>query len=644
MKIQGTVHWNPKGFAFVVPEKGHDDVFVPPEGLMGAMDGDLVEVWAYREKKGLRGEVTSILRRSPTTVSGTYRSRKKWGVITPFKPFPYTIVVPHKLKGTVKDGDVVMAMVESPQDVGRTRSVNARIERLLDIPEDTGDDLRFVAVKYSLPWRFPEEVEQEALKASKVSIPAELERRRDLRDRILFTIDGATAKDFDDAVGIEQLPDGTFLMTVAIADVAHVVKRDTPLDVEARNRGFSVYFPEAAIPMLPEVISNGVMSLRPREERLAMAVEIHLGPRGRLLDFDCFEAVIRSRARLVYEELNPFIERDCPPDYLDTEVASRVMELHRMAGHLYRNRTRRGALDFDISEVGITIGHDGDVDRIYRYRRGPAERLIEESMLLANHAVCMFLERHSMPALYRVHEKPRSEDLLALMETLKEIGLSKEEFASLQQAVRRGRNLSLALQRVSALYQSTPLHNFVNQHILRALTRARYWFEDLGHFGLASRSYTHFTSPIRRYSDLIVHRILKMTLKGREMTGREMKKLKGYLKYIGTEISEREKKTDDAMFDVIRLKTAAYMQRHVGDDFSGVVTSILPFGIFVEIFDPPFDGLVTLSDMGRAQIEEGRAVKLKKRTISIGDIIKVKVARVDALKGHVDFSILPPEA
>ena len=346
------------------------------------------------------------------------------------------------------------------------------------------------------------------------------------------------------------------------------------------------------------------MSLKPGEERLAMAVEIHLGPRGRLLGFDCFEAVIRSRARLVYEELNPFIERGCPPDYLDTDVASRVMELHRMAGHLYRNRMRRGALDFDISEVGITIGHDGDVDRIYRYRRGPAERLIEESMLLANHAVCMYLERRSMPVLYRVHEKPKAEDLLALMETLKEIGLPKEEFESLKQAIRRDKNLSRALQRISALYQSTPLHNFVNQHILRALTRARYWFEDLGHFGLASTSYTHFTSPIRRYSDLVVHRLLKMALKGREMTQKELKKLKGYLKHIGTEISEREKKTDDAMFDVIRLKTAAYMQRHIGDDFSGVVTSILPFGIFVEIFDPPFDGLVTLSDMGKARIEE----------------------------------------
>jgi ribonuclease R len=222
--------------------------------------------------------------------------------------------------------------------------------------------------------------------------------------------------------------------------------------------------------------------------------------------------------------------------------------------------------------------------------------------------------------------------------------MPKDELSALKEAIRRGKNLSRALQHVSALYQDTPLHNFVNQHILRALTRARYWFEDLGHFGLASDSYTHFTSPIRRYSDLVVHRILKMALSSREVSEKNLKKLRRYLKYIGPEISDREKKTDDAMFDVIRLKTAAYMQRHIGDDFSGVVTSILPFGIFVEIFDPPFDGLVTLSDMPRARIEEGRAVKLKSRTITIGDTIRVKVARVDVIKGHVDFFLLPQEA
>ncbi|HNY67005.1 MAG TPA: VacB/RNase II family 3'-5' exoribonuclease [Deltaproteobacteria bacterium] len=640
MKIQGRVHWNAKGFAFVVPEEGRDDVFVPPEGLMGAMNGDLVEVWAHREKRGLRGEVLSVIKRNPTTVSGTYREKKKRGIIIPFDPFPYTVVVPHECRGTVRDGDLVTAVVTPPKDVSRTRSVTARIERLLDIPENTADDLRYVAIKYGLPWLFPEEVEREALKVSRIRMEEELPRRRDLRDRVLFTIDGVTAKDFDDAVGIEKLGDGSFLLTVAIADVAHLVKKGTLLDREAFNRGFSVYFPEEAIPMLPEVLSNGVLSLKPEEDRLVIAVEIRLGPRGKVLEVDCFDAVIHSRARLTYEELNPFLKKGASPDTLDPEVARRVVELHRMAGHLYRNRTRKGALDFDISEVGITIGHDGDVDRVYRYQRGPAEKLIEEAMLCANHAVCGFLEKHGMPILYRVHEKPSPDDLMALYETLSEIGLEKEELASFYRAIQTRKNLSFALQRISTIYSETPLHSFVNQHILRALKRAKYWFEDLGHFGLGTESYTHFTSPIRRYSDLIIHRILKSVFSSRGLTEKERDKLRNYVKFISPEVSDKERKTDDAMFEVIRLKTAAYMQRHLGDEFSGVVTSILPWGMFVEIFDPPFDGLVSLSDVKSARIEEGRAVKFRRRTISIGDIVNVRVSRVDPLKGHVDFMLV----
>lgn len=640
MKIQGKVHWNIKGFAFVVPEEGRDDVFVPPEGLMGAMNGDLVEVWAHRERRGLRGEVLAILKRNTTTVSGTYHERKKMGVIVPFDPFPYTIVVPRECRGPVRDGDLVTAVVNPPRAVERTRSVTARIERLLDIPENTADDLRFVAIKYGLAWLFPEEVEREALKASRVRMEDELARRKDLRDRILFTIDGVTAKDFDDAVGIERQSDGTFLLTVAIADVSHLVKKGTLLDTEAYNRGFSVYFPEAAIPMLPEVLSNGVLSLKPEEDRLVVAVEMRLGPRGKVLDVDCFDAVIHSRARLTYEGLNPFITTGEKPDALAPEVASRVMELHRMAQHLFRNRVRRGALDFDISEVGITIGFDGDVERVYRYRRGPAEKLIEEAMLAANHAVCGFLKKHAMPTLFRVHEKPSPDDLLALYGTLREIGLEKGELASFHQAVQSRKNLAPALQRISGLYADTPLHSFVNQHILRALKRAKYWFEDLGHFGLGSECYTHFTSPIRRYPDLVIHRILKLVFASKATTGKERVKLEGYVKAVSPEVSEKEKKTDDAMFEVIRLKTAAYMQKHIGDEFSGVVTSILPYGMFVEIFDPPFDGLVSLSDVKDARIEEGRSVSFRRRTISIGDIIKVRVSRVDAVKGHVDFTIL----
>jgi ribonuclease R len=642
MKIKGRVRWNPRGYAFVEPESGHgDDVFVPPEGLFGAIDGDIVEVWAYRDKKGLRGEVLSILQRTRSSISGRYRAMKKGGILEPLDPFPYTIIIPYGSQSDANSGDVVLATIDPPRQIKKTRTVTGRIEHRLDIPEDIGDDLRFIAIKHGLPWRFSENVQRQAHKVSTIDFSFELNRRTDLRERALFTIDGINAKDFDDAIGAEKLKDGTYLVTVAIADVAHVVQQGSPLDAEAFSRCFSVYFPEAAIPMLPEVLSNGIMSLQPYADRLAMVVEMHLGPRGRLIDYTCFEAVIRSRARLTYEEVNPFLAGQSGPPSEDIEISSRLVWLHVLAENLRKRRSKRGSLDFDIPEVGITIGHDGDVDRVYRINRGPAERLIEEFMLCANHTVCAFLEKNKMPVLYRIHEPPNSDDLMVLARTLKEIGLAEDVLSQLYSSIRTGKHVPRILQDITRHYQGTHLEGFVNQHILRSLMRARYSQEDLGHFGLATNGYLHFTSPIRRYPDIIIHRILKVFLASGELPQKKgHAKLKGYLKFVSNEISNREQKTNDAMFEVIRLKVAAYMIRHVGDVFEGVVTSILAFGMFVEIFDPPIDGLVSSDEMDNARIRKGKKIKIKKRTISMGDTVKVRLVRVDPVRGHLDFTLV----
>lgn len=640
MKVTGRVSWNPKGYAFVEPDRG-DDVFVPAEGLSGAIDGDIVEVWAYRDKKGLRGEVLAINRRTRASLTGKYRAMKKMGVLEPFDPFPYTVLIPHGSQGEAKNGDVVLATIDPPKYIKKTRTVTGRIQRLLDIPEDIGDDLRFVALKHGIGWRFPAEVEKQARKVSQIDFSAELNRRRDLRDRVLFTIDGITAKDFDDAVGIEQCEDGTYMVTVAIADVSHVVKPGSALDAEAFNRSFSVYFPEAAIPMLPEVLSNGIMSLQPYADRLAMVVEIHLGKRGRIIDHDCFEAVIRSHARLTYEEVNPFLAGESGPVSADDEVNRRLLWLNNMAGNLYRMRRKRGCLDFDIPEVGITIGHDGDVDRVYRIQRGPAQRLIEEFMLCANHVVCAFLQKHAMPVLYRVHEKSRTDDLMALARTLKEIGLDDEVLSRLFSAINTGAGVPQVMQEITQMYQGTHLQGFVNQHILRSLMRAWYSHDDLGHFGLAAKGYLHFTSPIRRYPDIIIHRLVKMVLHGKvHSQKKEHGKLARYLKFVGNETSMKEQKTNDAMFEVLRLKTAAYMMRHIGDEFEGVVTSILDFGMFVEIIEPPIDGLVSADDMAGSRIRKGKSIKMRKAVISMADTVQVKLVRVDPIRGHLDFTLV----
>lgn len=648
MKITGRVRWNPRGFAFVEPEGGlkkKDDVFVPAEGLYGAMDGDIVEVWAYRDPKGMRGEVTAILQRTRATVSGKFRALKKWGILEPFDPFPYTIIIPYGSQGDARTGDVVLAAIDLPRQIRKTKTVSARIERRLDIPEDIGDDLRFIALKHGISWRFPAEAEHEADKASHIDFSSELTRRRDLRDRILFTIDGITAKDFDDAVGIEKSPDGTYMATVAIADVAHVVKPGSALDSEAFNRSFSVYFPDAVIPMLPEVLSNGIMSLQPYADRLAVVAQIRLGPRGRIMEYDCFEAVIRSHARLTYEEVNPFLEGESKPPGDDHEIAQRLLWLHRMAGNLYRMRRKRGCLDFDIPEVGVTIGHDGDVDRVYRKPRGPAERLIEEFMLCANQVVCRFLEKHRMPVLYRVHEPPATDDLMALAQTLKEIRLHEDVLSRLYRAIRTGKAIPQVMQEITNLYEGGHLEGFVNQHILRSLMRARYSPHDLGHFGLATKGYLHFTSPIRRYPDIIIHRLVKMVLRTKDLSQKKAyDKHMRYLKYAGDETSMKEQKTNDAMFEVLRIKTAAYMTRHIGDVFDGVVTSILSVGMFVEIFEPPIDGLVSAAWMNGSRARRGKRITLKKHAVALGDKVKVKLIRVDTARGHLDFSLVSDTA
>ncbi len=327
-------------------------VFVPSEGLNGALPGDLVEVSTWQDRKGLRGKVVAIVERARLTIMGRYTRQRKYGILEPLVPMPYPIVIPLGAEGDATNGAMVSATITPPRSAQKVSVLTARVEASLEIPAGVGEDLRYISAKYGLAWRFPEQVEREAASAARLDMPFELSRRKDLRDRALFTIDGVHARDFDDAVGIERLEDNTFLLTVAIADVAHAVKPGTDLDREARARSFSVYFPEVCIPMLPEVLSNGVMSLNPKEDRLAMVLELVLGPRGRVMSYQICEAVIRSRARLTYEEVGPFLE-GASGECFDQEVAWRLKELHRIARHLRERRRKQGSLDFDIAKVEI---------------------------------------------------------------------------------------------------------------------------------------------------------------------------------------------------------------------------------------------------------------------------------------------------
>jgi len=634
-RVVGRISWNPRGYAFVDARGLDEGVFVPLEAMNGALPGDLVEVAAWHDRKGLRGKVISIVERTKLSVTGRYVRQREYGVLEPLQPMPYPIVIPLGFEGDASHNDMVSVMVMPPRSAQKVSALTARVERSLDVPAGAGEDLRYVTAKYGLSWRFPEEVEEEAARAARMDMACELGRRKDLRERVLFTIDGVNAKDFDDAVGIEKLQDGTFLLTVAIADVAHAVRPGTALDREARERSFSVYFPEIAIPMLPEALSNGAMSLKPGLDRLAMAVEIVIGPRGRVISSRVFEAVIRSAARLTYEEVGPFLEGTPDAKGYSPVVASGLKDLHRLSMHLMERRKKQGSLDFDIAKVQIEANAVGEVASIGRIRHGPAERLIEEAMLLANRTVCTYLLKHHMPVLFRVHEPPRQRDLLDLLETLAEIGFSSSLLAGLKKAASSGEHIHEALQAIADACRGRPLEHFVNMHILRSLQRARYSSEDLGHFGLAFTGYLHFTSPIRRYPDLVVHRLVKQALTSGGFSVKERERFQKYLKKLAPEVSDREELTDTAMMEALKIKTAAYMVSHLGDEFDAVVTSVKPYGMFVEVMDPPVDGLMRGDGAVGMPARGGRKSRSPRR--AIGQTVRVKLVRADRTNGQLDF-------
>ena len=639
LRARGRVSWNPKGFAFIVDSNSKADIFVSRSDLSGAMDGDLVEVSANRDKKGLRGKVTSIIRHKELTIGGHYRRLKRWGTISPFKPLPYNIMIPFGSEDNARDGEIVIAKLDSVKAGPSIRTLTAKVIDHLRIPENADPDLIQVVSRHALPWLFSREVEKAAKDASKIDYDRELGKRRDIRKRLLFTIDGRDAKDFDDAIGIEKLPDGTYLLTVAIADVTALIDRSHVLDKEAFKRSFSVYFPDTAIPMLPGVLSDDVLSLKPGEDRLAVAVEIRLGKSGKIINHTCYEAVLRSRARLCYEDLGPYLEGKAAPPVDDPLIIDSLQTLNKVATMLYEKRKSGGSLDFDLPEVGVELDAKGTVTSIFKRERDPSQRIIEESMILANRVVCKTLLAHKMPVLYRVHEPPSESDILRLKETLKVIGMEKHYLDGLERATSQTKAMNKALQEIAQGVSGNEIEGFVHRQILRSLKQAEYSGTDKGHFGLGFEGYLHFTSPIRRYPDIIIHRLLKKIIQGKSMSRKEFNRWQIYLKKVSPVLSEKERLIQDTMMQVIRLKKTSYMADHIGESFKGVVSGIQPYGIFVDILDPPVEGLIPETEIAGAKILADRSVKIKRRTIKIGDIVNVQVAGVDRQQGYIDLSL-----
>jgi ribonuclease R len=628
--ITGTVQGHPDGFGFLTRDDKGPDLFLGPHEMAKVLHGDRV---AAREsgldRRGrAEGKIVEVLTRANTRVVG--RLHNEHGVLVVIaenKRISQDFLVPPGESMKAKPGNVVVA--EIIQQPAPHAQPIARVIEVLGNYADPGMEIEIALRKHDLPYVFPAAVER----ASAAFTPRVSKQdfapgagRTDLRKLPLVTIDGETARDFDDAVYAEPRGKG-FRLVVAIADVSHYVGHGDALDIEARNRGNSVYFPRRVIPMLPEVLSNGLCSLNPEVERLCMVCDMTIDGRGDVGDYTFYPAVMWSHARLTYTAVAAMLAE--PKGTLASQnkrLLPHLQHLHALYQLLLKSRQRRGAIDFDSSETQMMFDAQGKIERIVPVQRNDAHRLIEECMLAANVCASGFLQKAGHPTLYRVHEGPTPERLAGLREFLGGFGLQ----------VGGGEKPQASdYAEVLARCKGRPDAQLLQTVMLRSLRQAVYSPENLGHFGLAYEAYTHFTSPIRRYPDLLVHRAIKAVLAGKQYKP-------GSWPELGIHCSMTERRADDATRDVEAWLKCYYMRDRVGESFDGTVSSAVAFGIFVALDGVYVEGLVHVSDLGNDYFhyDASKHLLLGERTarrFRIGDRVRVKVARVDIETSKIDF-------
>jgi ribonuclease R len=638
---------------------------IEPEELNGAFDGDLVLANVSTRQRERYGKVEMILRRGRLRIIGRlfHGFRGSW-VESLDEKFQFDIDLEGKAPADLKDGWIVLVEI-TKYPIARQKPAGRIIERLGASSAAPGMDIQIVIHKHDLPHIFPDEVIKEAEAVSPVVTKDQIAGRLDLRREPTVTIDGETARDFDDAISLQRLDNGNFLLGVHIADVSFYVREGAPLDSEARLRGTSVYFPERAIPMLPERLSSGICSLNPKVDRLTMSALMEIDRRGRVVNYKLRETVIRSDERMTYTDVNKLLA------HADPQLARRYADLHELfktmeelARILIKMRERRGAIDFNLPEAVFEFDDEGRVAGVLRADRNIAHRIIEEFMLLANETVAGHMQRLRIPSLYRVHEEPQPQRVIEFAELARAYGYSfPVEGVS-----------SKDYQRLSHQLAGKPEERVLAYAMLRSLQRARYWAQNLGHFGLAAPVYTHFTSPIRRYPDLIVHRILRALLKispalgdstdtapeaiaaRLDKIGKSAKSKKqsrsslaplpfSELELIAVESSERERAADAAENEIDEWRKAVFMAERTGEEFDGMIVNVRDFGFFVELDDFFIEGLVPVATLhddfyeydDRRHMLVGQALG---RRFRLGDRIRVRVVRVNVDRHLVDFSVV----
>lgn len=645
--VTGVIRSNRDGSGTVVLEESGTEVYVAPDLMEGAAHGDTVEVSLFarstrQQERGARreGEVVRVVKRGRQVVVGVVeRVRRIYVVVPDDRRFARQVSIAAEDLLNAREGDKVVVELTA---WGRRRlNPEGRVIEVLGPAGEMTAEIRSVVREFNLPAEFPHEVQQEAA-TFPAGIPAEeIARRLDLRDMVCVTIDPEDAKDFDDAVSLERTDKGAYRLGVHIADVSYYVREGSLLDREALKRGTSVYFPNGVIPMLPERLSNNLCSLRPDEDRLAYSVLMTVTPRGTIEDFDIRETIIRSKRRFSYEEVHEILGtgaarvRSGP---VSPEMRAMLHEMHALSQTLTRKRMKEGSIDFDTAEAKFTFDRQGKPTAIIKKVRLDSHRLVEEFMLLANQVVARHIglakkEEHPKPFLYRVHDSPDPDRLRELAAFVEKFGFKLNVDAGVS---------SKALQRLLEAVRGSEVENVINEVALRSMAKAEYSDRNIGHYGLSFEYYSHFTSPIRRYPDLAVHRMLKRYGKGVALA--DVDALRRQLPYIAKQSSAMERLAMEAERAAVKVVQVEYMRRHVGDEFEAVISGVTHYGIFVELTDLLVEGMVHVRDLGDDYYvyEEKKYALVGRRTgkvYRLGDTVQVKVLRVTPEERQVDFVV-----
>ena len=645
---QGRLEVTSSGRGFVICDDLDNDIRIPKSGLNTAFDGDLVEVYCYKRKKNgaLEGEIATILERKKTEFVGILQVEKNYAFVLMRNSKMYTdfFIDKKQLTAAYNDGDKVLVRFDEwPK---RAESPFGTLIKNFGPPGETSTEMHAILSDYGLPYQFPETVERAAAQIDQRITPEEIIKRRDFRDVLTFTIDPKTAKDFDDALSFKVLEDDLFEVGIHIADVSHYVQPGGVLDEEALSRATSVYLVDRVVPMLPEVLSNGVCSLRPHEEKYTFSAVFDITRKGRIKKEWFGKTVIYSDHRFAYEEAQDIIETKTAivseknalsgESYsVDNVTFNALLTLDEIAKNLRQDRMKKGAISFDRVEVNFNLKEDNTPESVYFKTSKDANKLIEEFMLLANKQVARFAGKREqpLPMVYRVHDEPDPDKLTNLQSVVAGFGYKFNL---------KTKNINQSINQLLADSHGKQEQNMIDTLTIRCMSKAEYTTNNIGHYGLAFDYYTHFTSPIRRYPDVMVHRLLQQHLEKTKVKSIEL------LEEASIHSSQQEQLATKAERDSIKFMQIKFMEHHIGHQFEGVISGVTERGIYVEIIENKCEGMVRIKDLPGDYFfyDDRRHCLVGERTniiYQLGDLIQIKVEKADLIKRHLDFSIVQAE-